>query len=116
MTEKAAINLVTVVSATASGEGSYIDTLPGGQLPGESRARVFLNVTALTAGTTPTMDVVIVALVAGVDQVVAAFTQSTEGVSAETLVIEACPRTLKVEYTEGGTVADFDATVDIIRF
>ncbi len=115
MYEKLPVNLITIVDETTTGEGAYVDTKPG-QLPGESRARVFLNVTALTAGSTPTMDVIIVALIAGVDQEVAAFAQSTEGASAESLVIEACPSSLKVKYTVGGTVADFDATVDIVRF
>ncbi len=116
MSEKLPINLITIVNATGDGEGSYIDTLPGGQLPGESRARIFLNVTSLTAGTTPTMDVSIVALVGGVDQLIVAFTQSAEGTSQQSIIVEGCPRSLKVEYVEGGTVADFDATVDIIRF
>ena len=116
MYEKLPINLVTVVNATASGEGNYVETAPGGNLPGETRARIFLNVTALTAGTAPTMNVTIVALVGGVDQLIVAFTQSTEGTSQQSVIVEGCPRSLKVEYVAGGTVADFDATVDIIRF
>lgn len=116
MYEKAPLNLVTIVNETVSGEGVYVDTSAKGRLPGESRARLFLNVTALVAGTAPTMDVTIVALIAGVDQVVAAFAQSTEGPSQQSIVIEACPSSVKVVYAAGGTVVDFDATVDIIRF
>lgn len=115
MYQKNPLNLITIVNATANGEGSYVDTAPG-QLPGESRARLFLNVTALVGSGTPTMQVSIVALIAGVDQEIAAFTLSPENASAESIVVEACPSSIKVKFVEGGTVTDFDATVDIIRF
>lgn len=107
--------LANIVNATGSGEGEYVATRETLTVAGESKARVFLNVTAL-AGTTPLMDVTIVALVAGVDQVIASFVQSTEGVSQQSIVIDACPSTIKAVYTAGGTVTDFDATVDVIRF
>lgn len=116
MYEQAPINVLTVVNASANGEGSYVQTAPEGKLPGESRARLFLNVTALVGSGTPTMQVSIVALIAGVDQEVVAFTLSPENASQESIVIEACPSVIKAKFVEGGTVTDFDATVDIVRF
>ena len=116
MYQKQTINLITIVDETVTGEGVYVETAPEGQLPGESRARIFLNVTALTAGAAPTMDVIVTALVSGVDQLIVAFAQSAAGTSQQSVIVEGCPRSLKVKYTAGGTVADFDATVDIIRF
>lgn len=107
--------LITIANATESGGGSFVATRKKLQTQGESKARLFLNVTAL-AGNIPTMDVTLVALVAGVEQEVGAFPQSFEGASKEVITIDACPASLKVVYTAGGTVTDFDATVDCLRF
>ena len=115
MYEKAPLNIITIVNATGDGEGSYVETAPG-QLPGDSKARLFLNVTALAGSGTPVMDVKVVVEVAGIDQDVASFAQSVENGGADTIVVDACPSRIKVVYEEGGTVTDFDATVDIIRF
>ena len=116
--------LATIVSATASGEGSVVSTqsIDAGEARGnptstEGRARLFLNVTALTGSLTPTMLVSIVHVIDAVDIEVGAFTiTSGTGAQVETIVIEACPRDLKVKYVAGGTVTDFDATVDCMRF
>jgi len=116
--------IATIVSATTSGEGSVVSTIENVRAQADSRfpavnserARIFLNVTALTAGSSPTMDVVVTYDVDGVDVTVGTFTQSTEGASSESIVVEVCPAELKVVYTAGGTVADFDATVDVVRF
>ena len=100
MYEKAAINLATIVNATADGEGSYVTTNLG-EVRGEAGARLFLNVTALAGSATPTMLVKVVALVAGVGQDVATFTISPENASQETITVDFCPSSLKVVYTEG---------------
>ena len=115
--------LITIVNETISGVGSVVSTRTRQEAESRrnpnstsERARLFLNVTALTAGTAPTMDVKVVHVIDGVDIDIASFTQSTEGASSESIVVEACPTDLKVVYTVGGTVADFDATVDCMRF
>ena len=115
MYESNPVNLETIVNATGSGGGVFVATIPSSQRPGESRARIFLNVTSLV-GTAPTIDMTVVADVNGVDHEIVAFTQSAAGASKQNVLVEACPNKLKTVYTAGGTVTDFDATVDIIRF
>jgi hypothetical protein len=117
------IRLATIAVATATGEGSVVSTQianagnsrqdPTGT---SERVRLFLNVTALTAGSTPTADVTVVHTIDTIDFIVGTFTQNAAGVSSETIVVEACPSDLMVKYTIGGTTVDFSATVDCMRF
>ena len=105
--------IATVVDATTSGAGSEVSSR-GSQA--SAQARFVLNVTSLTAGVSPTLDVDIVHVVDSVNVVLGSFSQITEGGGSDTIVVEACPDFVKVVYTAGGTVADADFTVDCYRF
>ena len=107
--------LATIVSATANGE-TAVQSIPDASGYKTASVLFVLNVTALTGSATPTMLVSIVIEVDGVDVEVGAFaiTVST-GAQTRNLVIDECPQNVKVKYVEGGTVTDFDATVDAIR-
>jgi len=107
-------NLATITNATTSGAGSYTSTAPSDYTYYGEKVRVTLVVTSLT-GTSPTMDVTITGLVNGVDVTLGTFTQAT-GATSESIVIDACLEELKVVYTAGGTVTDFDAVVEALRF
>jgi len=105
--------VATIVNATASGEEVAVDTVGTRDLQ-TGDARFHLNVTALT-GTAPTMDLDITATIDSVDYVVGSFVQSVAGASVQSIVINQCPSVVKIEYTAGGTVTDFDATVTCSR-
>ena len=109
--------LVTVADATASGEGLVVPTsLSPLVIEGSDRVRLFLNVTALT-GSTPVVDVTVVHVIDGVDFVVGTFTTLGTGAATESILVQACPVDLKAVYTlTSGTLTDFDATVDCMRF
>ena len=106
--------LATIINATTTGEGSYTRTAPNDAIYYHEQVRVTLVVTAL-AGTAPTMDVTITALVNGVDVTIGTFTQAT-GATSESILIDTCPDQLKAVYTAGGTVTDFDAVIEALRF
>ncbi len=116
--------IATAVNQQANGEGLVVATRTVAQQRDQleqagtsASARFFLNVTALTGSTTPTMLVSIVHVVDGVDIEVGTFViTSGTGAQNQTIVIEACPSDLKAKWVEGGTVTDFDATVDCMRF
>lgn len=105
--------VATITNVTASGEEAAVDTIGSRQSQGEN-ARFFLSVTSLT-GSSPTMDVDITATIGGVDYVLGSFAQAT-GATTESITISLCPAVVKVEYTAGGTVSDFDAVVTCVRF
>lgn len=106
------IVLATVTDVTVSGNGADVDILAGGQqLPGV--VRVFLDVTSLT-GTGPTADVVLQGKIGGVYHDILTFAQASEA-TKENKLLEACPQNVRVKYTLGGTVTDFDATVTLVR-
>lgn len=94
---------------TASGEGPLVKTTTGGLFfagPAMAEsARFYLNVTA-SSGTSPTLDVDIVATIGGQDYVLASFTQQTAP-GKETIKIDACPDQVKAVYTIGGTTPSF---------
>ena len=120
---EATTNLITVVDETVSGEGAVVETRSisvrqaNTTFPAASdTARFYLNVTALTAGAAPTLDVDIVHEYLTNDYVIGSFTQAAEGTSFETITLDAVPTDLKVVYTVGGTATDVDFTVDITRF
>ena len=85
--------LITILDETVSGEGSVVSTRSNdnsqadwsAQAGTSERARLFLNVTALTAGSSPTLDVDIVHVIDTIDFVVGSFTQATAGASFETV-------------------------------
>lgn len=106
--------LATITNATTSGAGSYAKTTPDPARFYREKCRVTLVVTSLT-GTAPTMDVTITALVNGVDVTIGTFTQATAATS-ESIVIDTCPDEIKAVYTAGGTVTDFDAVVEALRY
>jgi len=116
------VNILTVTNATGSGEGPLVDTLAdvsgdSTKLPKYSdfrEVRFFLSVTAL-AGTTPTMDITLVTTVAGIDYLIGTFAQNAAGASDEMIVVATCPANIKAVYTHGGTVTDFDCTIDCAR-
>lgn len=110
------IRIATAVNQSADGEGSVVASRGKSKSEASERARLFLNVTALVGTGTPTMTVSIVHVIDGVDIVVGAFPTSPEGLSSESIVIEACPAEIKAKWVESGTVTDFDATVDCMRF
>lgn len=104
--------IANIVNATATGEAVPVETI-GAREHQTAGALLFLNVTSLT-GTAPTMDVTVVVTIDGVDFVVGTFTQAG-GVTSEMISVAICPNLLKVKYTAGGTVTDFDATVTCVR-
>ena len=83
----------------------------GPQRPGsevaDSTCFVSVNCSAIT-GTSPTMDVDVVATIGGVDIVIASFAQITAA-GNQTLKVEGCPSNIKLVGTAGGTITDFDA-------
>ena len=122
---EATTNLITVVDETVSGEGSVVQTRNLNVAQADSSfptdvasdtARFYLDITALTAGSSPTLDVDIVHEYLTHDYVIGSFTQASAGASFETITLDAVPTNLKVVYTVGGTATDVDFTVDITRF
>ena len=115
--------LLNVTGVATSGEGALINTsdielrgdaqteIRTGEVS-ESKARVMLDCTVLT-GTNMAVD--IVAVIGGIDTVIASFANVTSALSNETLVIDCCPVELKVVYTETAITA-FDAKVFCVRF
>lgn len=110
-------DLAPLESRAASGEGRVRDTAAGGSdhPPGaDSSVRAYLNVSA-AGGTTPTLDVEIVAPINGTDHIVGFFAQAT-GVTRETITIPDCPRDLKAVWTVGGGTPDFTFEVVTTRW
>lgn len=116
MSKAITTTVATITDATTAGEATAVDTIGTRQHTGGD-ARFFLSVSSIT-GTVPTMDVDIVTTIAGVDHVLGSFAQVTETASTQTqsITVTLCPNTVKVEYTDGGTVTDFDAVVTCVRF
>lgn len=107
------VTVLNVADETATGDGGFVDTI-GARDHVDSSAFFYLNCTSLT-GTSPTMDVTIVASLSGTEFTVGTFTQLTAA-STEKIEVTGCPSSIKVVYTAGGTVTDFDCTVTSVRF
>jgi len=105
------INLLSYDARTVTGEGSPTSTVQHEHY--DSDARFFLKA-PIVSGTSPTLDVNIVATVEGVDHVLASFTQLTAA-GQESLVVSQCPETVKIEYTIGGTTPSFTFAVEVER-
>jgi len=73
-----------------------------------------MNITALV-GTAPLIDMDVIGIVNGVEFIVGSFTQAVAGASKQSIVIDQCPIQLKAAWVVGGTVTDFDATLDATR-
>lgn len=104
-------------SRTSDGEGELVETTKGllaNMGPAmQEKARFYLNVSAVS-GTSPTLDVDIVATIGGEDYVLASFTQKTAA-GKETITIDGCPKEVKAVYTLGGTSPDFTFEVHSTR-
>ena len=104
--------IATITNATASGE-TALERLAALKDRTGAKFRFVLNCTSIT-GTSPTMDLDLVAEMDGADYTLGSFTQVTAA-GAQSIVVEAPPLFVKVVYTAGGTVTDFDATVDLVN-
>lgn len=118
MSAYAITEIANLASRTASGESGLAstssDAVADPHSSGEPSLRVFLNVTA-AAGTSPTLDVDIVATVNGEDYVIDSFAQAT-GVTKEARVISDCPRVVKAVWTIGGVGPSFTFEVQATRW
>jgi hypothetical protein len=100
------VNVATVAAATTSSESALKEVTSR-----LTKVRFSLHVSA-ASGSTPTLDVTIVAEINGQDQVLGTFTQVTTTGDAESIVVDACPGDVKAVYVIGGGTPSFTFTVD----
>lgn len=87
----------------------YSDDVIGGS----GRTCLILSVDAVS-GTTPTLDLDVIAMIAGDEIKIHSFTQIT-AVGVQKYLIEVSPHRVKLDYTVGGTNPSFDLKVYTIR-
>lgn len=100
-------------SGTGTGNGGDIDTI-GARDRRDSSADFYLSCSSLL-GTSPTVDVSVTTTVGGVTFTIGTFTQLIAA-STEKITVANCPSVIKIVYTAGGTVSDFDCDVTCVRF
>ena len=108
------LELVASAARTSSGESALLTLLEGTRIESDGSIRIYLDVTA-ASGTTPTLDVDVVAVIGGVEMVLQSFAQKTAA-GQETIVVPQCPRAAKVKWTIGGTTPSFTFSVQASRF
>jgi hypothetical protein len=107
---------VASAARTVTGNSAVLDTL---ELRSEGagvfdRCRFYLDVTA-ASGTSPTLNVKIVGVVNGIDfDLTPTFTQKT-AVARETILVDECPRFVKIVWTVAGTTPSFTFSVSYSR-
>lgn len=100
------------LARTVSGKSDAINTNLGHEIS-SGVARFIINVTAV-AGTSPTLGATIKALVNGVELTVGSFASKT-AVGQESVIIEACPNDILIDWVIGGTTPSFTFEVHCVR-
>jgi len=97
--------IADVIAALASSEGSLANTSVDANTT-NADATFYLNVTA-ASGTTPTLDVDIVAEVDGVDFILGSIAQAIAAGVSVPVIVPNCPLVVKAVYAITGTTPSF---------
>lgn len=102
-------NFLSSAARTATGESPSITTFSL-EVPEGGDMRLYLNCSA-ASGTSPTLNVSVVAIIGGIEYALASFAQLTSS-GKESIVVTGCPANVKIKYTIGGTSPSFTFRVD----